>query len=183
MPSDTALGVMKNTFPPKAPSPPALDGPAQGIWCRQSQLCRVCKWASLTNFNIHQEKVPWGLQGQTLRAKRVADGYIGVMGGLWAELPSRQGKAFKGSAAWYRAKSPALEVAWPYVHEFAVLGSAPAISEGSGCGKEFFCTYPGQHLPCAPSHCLTSTGFIPLLSPATHAQKCTRRACSSSSAV
>lgn len=130
-----------------------------------------------------RKKCPGDFRVRPCVAKRVADGYIGVMGGLWAELPSRQGKAFKGSAAWYRAKSPALEVAWPHVHEFAVLGSAPAISEGSGCGKEFFCAYPGQHLPCAPSHCLTSTGFIPLLSPATHAQKCTRRACSSSSAV
>lgn len=43
-------------------------------------------------------------------ANRVADAYASVMEGLWAELPSRQGKAFKGSAAWYTAKSPALGV-------------------------------------------------------------------------
>lgn len=63
------------------------------------------------------------------------------------------------------------------MHEFAAPGSAPAVSEGTGCGKEFFCVSPGEHLPCVPSHCLRSTGFIPLLSLANHAQKHTRRAC------
>lgn len=63
------------------------------------------------------------------------------------------------------------------MHEFAAPGSAPAISEGTGCGKEFFCVSPGEHLPCVPSHCLRSTGFIPLLSLANHAQKHTRKAC------
>lgn len=67
------------------------------------------------------------------------------------------------------------------MQEFAALGSALAISEGSGCGKEFFCASPGEHLPCEPSHCLMNTGFIPLLSLAKRAQKHTRRACSSSS--
>lgn len=61
------------------------------------------------------------------------------------------------------------------MHEFAAPGSAPAVSEGTGCGKEFFCVSPGEHLPCVPSHCLRSTGFIPLLSLANHAQKHTRR--------
>lgn len=51
------------------------------------------------------------------------------------------------------------------------------MSGGSSCGKEFFCVPPGEHLPWVPSHCLTSTGFIPLLSLANHALKHVRRAC------
>lgn len=58
-----------------------------------------------------------------------------LWGGLWAELPSRLGTAIEDSAARYRAKSSTFGVGWPYVHEFAALGSALAISEGSSCGK------------------------------------------------
>lgn len=81
MQSDTAFRVMKNTFLPKAPFFPCPgQGHPEGVWLRQSWLCSVHKWSSLTNVNIQKAKLPGELQGQTLHGH--AYGYAGGVGKL-----------------------------------------------------------------------------------------------------
>lgn len=178
MQSDTALSLMKNTFPLKAPFSPSLGGgQPEGVWLGLSQPCSVHKWASLTNVNIHQAKLSWELQGWALCDHPY--GCCLCRGG--GEMMGKQGKAFEGScptAAWCRAKTPACGVGCPHVHGSLLHQGVPQLyRKAAAMGKSFFCASPGKHLPWVPSHCLMRTEFIPLLSLANHALKHVRRVC------
>lgn len=102
---------MKNTFPPKAPSPPCPGRASSGGFGVGRASCAGCVNGHHSPTLIStRKKCPGDFRVRPSVANHVADGYAGVVGGLWAELLGRQGQAFKGSAAWYSAKSPALGV-------------------------------------------------------------------------
>lgn len=173
--------MMKNTFPPKAPlSPSPGRGQPEGVWLGQRWLCSVCKWASLTNVNIHKAKLPWGLQGWTAWPPVQLPRMQEVWGDSGLSCPANKERLSRALSHLFtvRSQNPSQ---WGgmtlYAREFVAPGTAPDRSEGSSYGKHFLCI-PWRAFSLSafslPDKHIVDVFLLPL---ANHALKHVRGAC------